>query len=174
MVVSAMVVSSINGIIAKDTKDNIDWSSKHDKEFFKNLTQRAGVVIFGRKTFSNIGKPLPGRLNIIMTRNPDKYNSENKKLFFTDKNPNNLLLYLERKKYEHVVIGGGRSIYTLFLNQRLVNDLYITFEPILLSEGIRMTDTLNNDIKLEKISTTELTPNSVVIHYRISYNNSSA
>ncbi len=169
-----MVVSSINGIIARNENDNINWGSKHDKELFKNITKKAGVVIFGRKTFSNIGKPLPGRYNIVMTRNPDKYKSINGRLLYTDMKPNDLLLYLKTKKYQHVIIGGGRSIYTLFLDYKLVNDLYITFEPILLTEGIKMTHKLSNDIELEKINIENLTENSLVIHYKITYNNRSA
>ncbi|MFW6119688.1 MAG: dihydrofolate reductase family protein [Petrotogales bacterium] len=174
MKVSIMVVSSINGIIARDKDDNINWSSKHDKELFKKITERAGVVIFGRRTFSNIGKPLPGRYNVVMTRNPDRYKSINGKLLYTNMKPKDLLQYIKSEKYEHVIIGGGRSIYTLFLDNKLVNDLYITFEPILLTEGIKMTHKLSNDIKLEKIDVENLAKNSLVIHYKITYNNRSA
>lgn len=169
-----VVVSSINGVISKGKKDSIDWSSKQDKTFFKNITQESGVVIFGRKTFDNIGKPLPGRLNIVMTSNPEKYESIKEKLFFTNMSPHKLLLYLEKNNYEHVVIGGGRSIYTQFLNQQLVNELYVTFEPVLLSEGFRMTDRLINDIKLKKIDVQALTTNSIIIRYKILYSDAFA
>ncbi|TYB92613.1 MAG: dihydrofolate reductase [Kosmotoga sp.] len=174
LIVSMVVVSSINGIIAKNEKDSIDWGSKQDKTFFKNITQDSGAVIFGRKTFDNIGKPLPGRLNIVMTRNPESYESIKGKLFFTNMRPDKLLSYLQRNSYEHIIIGGGRSIYSQFLNKQLVNELYITFEPILLSEGIRMTDKLNKDIKLKKINTLFHTSNSIIIHYKILYSDRSA
>jgi dihydrofolate reductase len=41
-----------------------------DLKRFKNLTM-GHPLIFGRKTFESIGRPLPGRTNIIITRNPD-------------------------------------------------------------------------------------------------------
>jgi dihydrofolate reductase len=174
LIISMVVVSSVNGIISKGEKDNIDWSSKQDKSFFKNITQESGVVIFGRKTFDNIGKPLPGRLNIVITSSPEKYESIKGKLFFTNMSPAKLLSYLEKRNYEYVIIGGGRSIYSQFLNQQLVNELYVTFEPILLSEGLRMTDKLTSDTQLKKIGTQALTSNSIIIHYKILYSDESA
>jgi dihydrofolate reductase len=174
LIISMVVVSSVNGIISKGEKDNIDWSSKQDKSFFKNITQESGVVIFGRKTFDNIGKPLPGRLNIVMTSSPEKYESVKGKLLFTNMSPAKLLSYLEKRNYEYVIIGGGRSIYSQFLNQQLVNELYVTFEPILLSEGLRMTDKLTSDIQLKKIGTQALTSNSIIIRYKIQYSDATA
>lgn len=172
--ISMVVVSSINGIISKSEKDSIDWSSRQDKAFFKDITLESGIVVFGRKTFDNIGKPLPGRLNIVMTSCPQKYESVEGKLFFTNMSPAKLLSYLEKRNYEHAVIGGGRSIYSQFLNQQLVNEIYVTFEPVLLSEGFRMTDKLTSDIQLKKISAQALTPNSIIIRYRILYSDASA
>ncbi|MGC9384336.1 MAG: dihydrofolate reductase family protein [Kosmotogaceae bacterium] len=174
LIISIVVVSSINGIISKGEKDRLDWSSKQDKTFFKNITQESGVVIFGRKTFDNIGKPLPGRLNIVMTSNPEKYESIKEKLFFTNMSPHKLLSYLEKSNYKHVVIGGGRSIYSQFLNRQLVNEMYVTFEPVLLSEGFRMTDKLTSDIQLKKINAQALTTNSIIIRYKILYSDESA
>lgn len=52
-------------------KDNsLLWKLPNDLRNFKELTM-GGVVVMGRKTFESIGRPLPGRRNIVVTRNGD-------------------------------------------------------------------------------------------------------
>jgi len=57
-----------NNIIGKDNK--LPWHYKEDFQHFKQLTLNH-VVVMGRKTFESIGKPLPNRVNIIVSRNKD-------------------------------------------------------------------------------------------------------
>lgn len=56
-----------NGIIGADGK--IPWHIRDDLQRFKRLTT-GHVVIMGRKTYESLGKPLPNRRNIILTRQP--------------------------------------------------------------------------------------------------------
>lgn len=52
-------------------KDNgLLWRLPNDLKMFKELTM-GHTVVMGRKTFESIGRPLPGRTNIVVTRNPD-------------------------------------------------------------------------------------------------------
>lgn len=66
----------INIILAADIDDTIGrhnelpWRLKSDMEFFKKTTT-GHVVLMGRKTFDAVGKPLPGRYNIVVTRDPN-------------------------------------------------------------------------------------------------------
>ncbi|WP_043319455.1 dihydrofolate reductase [Microbulbifer sp. HZ11] len=48
----------------------LPWKISGDLQFFKRTTL-GKPVIMGRKTFESIGRPLPGRVNIVVTRNPD-------------------------------------------------------------------------------------------------------
>lgn len=50
--------------------NQIPWHLPEDLKFFKKITLGHHIVM-GRKTFESIGKPLPGRKTIILTRNPD-------------------------------------------------------------------------------------------------------
>lgn len=45
---------------------NIPWNEPADKDIFKKLTM-SNVVIMGRKTYESIGRPLPGRINIVVS-----------------------------------------------------------------------------------------------------------
>jgi dihydrofolate reductase len=61
----AIVAMSLNRVIGKDNK--LPWHLPEDLRWFKNLTT-GNVIIMGRKTWDSIGKPLPNRENIVLTR----------------------------------------------------------------------------------------------------------
>lgn len=56
-----------NGAIGKDNA--LLWRLSEDLQFFKRTTMGCPVIM-GRKTYESIGRPLPGRRNIVITRNP--------------------------------------------------------------------------------------------------------
>ena len=69
MIISLVVAASENNAIGLDNA--LLWKLPNDMKFFKNLTW-AMPIIMGRKTFGSMGsKPLPGRFNIVISRNPD-------------------------------------------------------------------------------------------------------
>lgn len=68
MIVSQIVAASTNNVIGKNNQ--LLWSLPNDMKFFKSTTW-AMPVLMGRKTFESLGKPLPGRLNIVITRQKD-------------------------------------------------------------------------------------------------------
>nr|AIA13661.1 Dihydrofolate reductase [uncultured bacterium] len=63
--INILLAASENHVIGKDNK--IPWHLPADLRYFKKLTTD-NVVIMGRKTFDSIGKPLPNRVNIVITR----------------------------------------------------------------------------------------------------------
>ena len=56
-----------NLVIGKD--GGIPWDIKEDLKFFREKTQNSAIIM-GRATFDSIGRPLPNRKNIVMTRSP--------------------------------------------------------------------------------------------------------
>ena len=82
MEVILVMAMTLDGKIARDSLEPVDWTGKADKQYFVQVTRKAGVVIMGSRTFDTIGKPLPGRKNIVMTRNKDR-KSQAKNLVFT-------------------------------------------------------------------------------------------
>lgn len=62
---SLVVAASENNVIGKDNQ--LLWHLPNDLKFFKNTTWGMPVIM-GRKTFESVGKPLPGRTNIVITR----------------------------------------------------------------------------------------------------------
>ena len=79
--ISIVVAYSNNRVIGKDNK--MPWNIKGDLEFFKNLTM-GNIIIMGRRTYESIGRALPGRINIVISRKIEKQNEETKEnLYFT-------------------------------------------------------------------------------------------
>src|SRR5688500_13136490 len=68
MIMSLVVAMTENRVIGQNNA--IPWHLPEDLKFFKRITM-GKPIIMGRNTFESIGKPLPGRDNIVITRNPD-------------------------------------------------------------------------------------------------------
>ena len=66
--IALVVAMAENRVIGKENK--LIWHLPADLKFFKNLTT-GHPIIMGRKTFESIGKPLPNRTNIVITRQAD-------------------------------------------------------------------------------------------------------
>lgn len=63
-----IVAMAKNRTIGIDNK--LPWYLPNDLKYFKQVTM-GKPIIMGRKTYESIGKPLPGRTNIVISRNPD-------------------------------------------------------------------------------------------------------
>lgn len=68
MIISLVVAAAENNAIGKDNQ--LLWHLPNDLKFFKNTTWGMPVIM-GRKTFESVNKPLPGRFNIVITRQTD-------------------------------------------------------------------------------------------------------
>lgn len=68
MLISLIVAASENGVIGRD--NDMPWRLPTDLKRFKRLTM-GSAIIMGRKTFHSIGRALPGRCNIVLTRDDD-------------------------------------------------------------------------------------------------------
>ena len=68
MNLSLLVAADENNVIGKDNQ--LPWHLPNDLKYFKNQTWGLPILM-GRKTFESIGKPLPGRKSIVITRNAD-------------------------------------------------------------------------------------------------------
>lgn len=65
---AVIVAAAENGVIGRN--NGLPWHLPQDLRYFKRVTMGKPIVM-GRKTFESIGRPLPGRANIVITRNPD-------------------------------------------------------------------------------------------------------
>lgn len=108
MSICILVAADEGGVIGKDNR--LLWKQPKDLKRFKEMTLGYPVVM-GRKTHESIGKPLPGRENIILTRNPN-YKKEG---CISAIGIENILQTYKNSETDHVFVVGGEEIYKLFL-----------------------------------------------------------
>lgn len=68
MQVALIVAVSQNNVIGRDNQ--LPWHLPEDLQYFKSVTM-GKPILMGRKTYESIGRPLPGRTNIVITRDPN-------------------------------------------------------------------------------------------------------
>jgi len=117
MIVSMILAVSENGVIGRD--NDLPWSVPADMRYFMRTTT-GHPILMGRKTYESLGKPLPRRRNVVITRNLD-----------LDIDGVDLVhsivagLELVQEEEEVFIIGGG-TIYQQALELQLVNRIYRT------------------------------------------------
>ncbi len=100
-----------NGVIGADGK--MPWHSREEFLHFKKTTLNFPVIM-GRLTFESMGKPLKGRLNIILTsKSQDLFGDLDIKL---EKSLESAVSYCEKMNYEKCFIIGGAGVYKIGMN----------------------------------------------------------
>jgi dihydrofolate reductase len=105
MQVALIVAVSADGTIGD--KGKIPWHISDDLMRFKHLTM-GHPIIMGRKTYESIGKPLPGRTNIVLTRNT-RFTAPPEVLTFDGFEA--AVEHCRRRHEEIVFVIGGREVY---------------------------------------------------------------
>ena len=113
--ISMIVARSRNHVIGRDNQ--MPWKISADLQFFKRVTM-GFPVIMGRKTWESIGRPLPGRRNIIVSRNAD-YQATGGELVGSLNEALNSL-----SEFPRVFVIGGEQLFKQAFNK--ADRLYIT------------------------------------------------
>lgn len=116
-----------NGVIGNN--DKLCWHIPEDMKRFRELTVN-NVVIFGRKTWESLpNKPLPARINIVLTRDKNLINQSQDSSFIATSNITDtitsLLLSSSIKLGRKLYICGGAKVYEHFLS--LADEMQLTF-----------------------------------------------
>ena len=141
-IITIVAARSLNNVIGRG--DEIPWRVKGEQKLFKELTL-GGTMIMGRKTFESIGRPLPGRETIIVSRNAG----------FSQEGcdcecdiPTALALARSKRKPIHIV--GGGEIYRQAFELNIADQLHLTtiqtevdgdvFFPVIPSDTYSVTE----------------------------------
>lgn len=165
MKVIAVMAMTVDGKIAINEKHFPDWTGKADKQLFKQRSMKAGALIMGSKTFDTIGKPLPNRKNIVMTRNPLRRSSwEN--LVFCSNPPQEILEKLDADGFQEVILAGGASVNTLFAKAGLIDELILTYAPKIFGRGVSLfSEPVRIDLNLKELKLIE--KEIIFAHYEV-------
>ena len=139
------MILSIISAIGKNNEigkaNTLLWNLPADMKHFKETTN-GHTIIMGQKTFESIGRPLPNRRNIILTKD-EFFKREGIEIVYSVPELMDLLQKTEGKDSECFVIGGGQ-IYKLFID--IADRLYITH----VNQSFPNADTFFPDIDTTK------------------------
>lgn len=119
---NGIVAQAINGVIGRD--GGLPWHLPTDLAFFKKMTL-GKTVVMGRKTYESIGRPLPQRRNIVLTRDAAWRAPAGVEVV---RDLDQILAIQER---DQLFVIGGASIYHALANE--ISTLYLTLVEALVA-----------------------------------------
>lgn len=142
--VKLYIAASVDGFIAR-TDGDIDWltgypnPSKEDygyKDFFESVD----TVIMGGRTYLDILAmdvvwPYPGKKSYIVTHNPL---SQKENIDFITENVIERISGLKQENGKNIWLVGGGELVSMLLDNNLVDEMIITYIPVVLGNGIRL------------------------------------
>ena len=153
---TAVVAVTSSGVIGLD--GDMPWRLSSDLRRFKKMTM-GGILVMGRKTFDSIGKPLPGRQTVVITRNPDWHHEGVTSALTVDAA---VAATIDSGGARPAFVVGGAEIYRLMLPQcrkifltrvwsNVVGDtnLEIDLSEFRISERTRLPATARDDVPTE-------------------------
>lgn len=122
--VKVSIISALSDNYVIGNKGDLPWHIPEDFKLFVQIT-KGKPVIMGRKTWDSLPKkPLPGRLNIVVSRDSESVGSE---ALVSESLPGAIELACEKQVgVEEVMILGGAQIYKQALESGIVDTLYLS------------------------------------------------
>lgn len=119
-----MAAISLDGLISIGESSPVTFTSREDKALLRDKIQEADCLLLGRKTYE-LSRSILGKRPCIVFSRSASYSDLNDSVI------NNLHNYGQK-----FLLLGGSQIYHWFLNRGLVDELYLTVEPIVLAQGV--------------------------------------
>ena len=151
MNVTMFLASSLNGIIARPDYSE-DFLSREHWESFLECAKRTGAVIWGRRTHERVrvfSRDYLDRMweleKIVVTRSPD---FDPGKGFELAESPRQALELLESRGAKEVTLAGGSVLNTAFVQEKLVDEVILNIEAVIVGEGISLLAPDAADLRL--------------------------
>ena len=135
-VFSIIAVCTIDGKIARHSRHMTDWSSKEDKDFLHKMLDKADAVVVGHTTYEVAKGPLSKRNCIVFTRSVLGAVENGTNLSYLNPDEVGIAEYCALHGYKKVAVLGGAKTFAHFLEKGLVDEIFLTIEPLLFGEGI--------------------------------------
>ncbi len=166
MNVFLLAAVTVDGFIGRNVgQSSLDWTCPEDKRLFVELTKTAGVMVMGSHTFATINRGLPGRKIVVMTHHPDQIASI-EGVTASQASPAEIVSQLADEGYDRLAVCGGAVVYTDFLQARVIDEIYLTVEPVIFGSGIRL---INAEVAacLQLLESRQLNDNTILLRYRV-------
>ena len=172
MKISLYMAISANGLIS-NARNAPDWLSNEYGEGMMGIVQKKQAVIMGKNTYKILAPdylPLKTTGTTVVFTNDVSATPPNPTVVYTNKQPEEIILMLEEKGHEEVVIIGGTATISEFMKANLVDEIYLIVEPVLFGSGLDLFKEPGGEHKLNLIEVMKLNDNTVQLHYRVKKN----
>ncbi len=158
MAISMILTLSKNGSLGETSP--MGWTVKEDKIWFRNVTKNVGTVVMGRKTFETMdNRPLPNRVNYIITHNPEKIEKTDSVIPIT-------LEDFRALKLKDYCVVGGYEIYHEFLKDAAI--VYISHHKNVEVEGRVLNLDMSKCVLFDRSESEDLIKEVLIQHPYIS------
>ena len=157
---------SLNGMIAK-SDDDTGWISKEEWDSYSLAVRTAGNLIVGHRTYN------------ILTKQPEFSEFKDVKLIIVAQDDfqtlaqNHLVAHSPKEAlkllsdFEKVVVAGGSTLNASFVEENLIDEIFIDIEPIILGQGIPLFRDKNFERNLKLVSQKKISDNEIQLHYEV-------
>lgn len=170
MHVYLLAAVTADGFIGRNATDrSFDWTSPEDKQFYVEMIKKADVIVMGSQTFHTFTRYPKGSRWVLYSRTPEKFINPKPEVITaeaTSEEPTALLGRLRNEGVKSVAICGGASIYTMFMQAGLVDTLYLSVEPVVFGEGVKLFSGELN-AQLELLAVKKLSEATILLEYQV-------
>lgn len=157
---------TVNGIIAKED-DDTSWISKEEWDSYSAAVRSAGCLVVGSRTYR------------ILTKQPEFIELRDAKLVvvsnedFDTVAPNHFVAHSPKealdllKDFKEVIVAGGGIANGSFMEEKLIDEIYLDIEPIALGRGIKLFDDKNFEAQLQLLRVKNVSPHELQLHYKV-------
>lgn len=157
---------TIDGKIARQEKPGTSWTSPADKASLHKKLDRCDCLVVGHTTYQAAINKLAQRNCIVFTHSMSGGN-QRKRCHYLNPQRINLDAFIRSHRYRTVGVLGGVSVFNYFLQRNLIDDLYLTIEPLVFGDGLPLTDARmsNRSYRLRSVRRLNVL-GTLLIHYQ--------
>lgn len=161
----AFVAASIDGRISLKERTPPRWTSKEDWEFLQRSLARMDAVVVGRNTYEAAAARLRKRNTFVLSHHPK---APSKRGTVTFVNPAKIHLARLLEGYKSVAVLGGGMVYRCMLQKGLLDELFVTVEPLIFGRGKEMFVGGTKTTRATLLTVKRLNrTGTLLLHYRI-------
>lgn len=168
-----MAAISLDGFITRHDQPGSGFTSPEDKAYFQKTVLDFDCLLFGAGNYRQSSRWIDGhlrteQLKIVFTRTPDIYarHRQPDRLEFTSAKPADVVRDLAARGYRNAGLLGGGQLYGLFLAENLVDELWLTVEPLLFGRGIKLAENHDLHFRGDLLSCEKLGDSTLLLKYR--------
>lgn len=163
----AFVAASIDGRIALSSKHPPEWTSKEDWKFFQHSLSQIDAVVVGRNTYEAAVERLRKRNTYVLSRRLKTFVRRGTVTFL---NPTKVNLPKLLEDYRSVAVLGGGAVYQYMLDNALLDEMFVTIEPLILGRGKKMFVGGTKITRVRLLSVKRLNSTGTLeLHYQMNY-----